>query len=78
MIADLSSLIAECAPNIGPTTLMAIIKTESGGNPYAINDNTIRVTKQPKSYPEAVQVATERINRGHSVDMGLAQINSKI
>lgn len=77
MIADLPSLIAECAPNIGPTTLMAIIKTESGGNPYAINDNTIRVTKQPKSYPEAVQVATERINRGHSVDMGLAQINSK-
>lgn len=77
MIADLPSLMAECAPNVGPTTLMAIIKTESGGNPYAINDNTIRVTKQPKSYQEAVQVATDRINRGHSVDMGLAQINSK-
>jgi len=74
---DLPSLIAECAPNVGPATMMAIIKTESGGSAYAINDNTLRVPKQPKSYAEAVAMATDRINKGHSIDMGLAQINSK-
>lgn len=67
----------QCAPQVSTVTMAAIIRQESGGNPHAINDNTVRLPVSPKSKEEAVSIATQRINAGHSVDMGLAQINSK-
>lgn len=69
--------MVQCAPQISPVTMAAIVRQESGGNPFAINDNTVRLPASPKSKEEAISVATQRINAGHSVDMGLAQINSK-
>jgi type IV secretion system protein VirB1 len=77
MIVDFPTLASECAPNVGITTLKAIVLTESGGNPFAINDNTQRLARQPKNKAEAVELATALVQAGHSVDMGLAQINSK-
>lgn len=77
MIADLSVLVQQCAPNVGQTTMMAIIRTESGGNPWAIGDNTSKLIRQPSTKEEAVAVAKALIGLGHNIDMGLGQINSK-
>jgi type IV secretion system protein VirB1 len=53
-----------------------IIQVESGGNPFAIGDNTARESYFPASKTEAVQLAEYLLSKGHSIDMGLMQINS--
>lgn len=56
---------------------MAIVKVESGGNPFAINVNgSRRLARQPKSKGEALAWSEWLINRGYSIDMGLTQVNS--
>lgn len=69
--------IAACAPEIGQPTLAAIVQVESRGYPWAINDNQSKRSVRPRSYGEAVRIATKLIKQGHSVDIGLAQINSR-
>ncbi len=58
--------------------MAAIIKVESGGNPWAIGDNTAggRVSPTPRSIDEAAAKALDLLRQGHSLDLGLAQINS--
>lgn len=57
--------------------MMAIVKVESGGNPFAINVNSSRrLARQPKSKAEALAWSEWLINRGYSIDMGLTQVNS--
>lgn len=73
----LSSLAAQCGPSAAPITTMAIIRTESGGNPYAIGDNSTRKSHYPASKKEAVQLARSLLSRGHNLDLGLMQINSR-
>ena len=70
-------LIHLCAPDIAPVTIAAIIQQESGGNPLLLHDNTTRLTLRPKTFAEAAKLAQALIQSGHSVDIGLAQINSK-
>lgn len=70
-------LLLACAPDVDPVTMSAIIKQESGGRPWVINDNNGRRSYRLNSKAEAVLKATELISAGHSIDMGLAQINSK-
>ncbi|GAB1394082.1 hypothetical protein MASR1M60_22460 [Rhodocyclaceae bacterium] len=57
--------------------MAAIVKQESGGQPWTINDNNGKRSYRLGSKTEAVLKATELISAGHSVDMGLVQINSK-
>lgn len=75
---DLDTLIQQCASGVAPSTMAAIIKVESGGNPWAIGDNTAggRVSPAPRNINEAATKALELIKLGHSLDLGLAQINS--
>lgn len=70
-------LLLACAPAVDPVTMSAIVKQESGGHPWSINDNNGKRSYRLKSKDEAVLKATELISAGHSIDMGLAQINSK-
>jgi type IV secretion system protein VirB1 len=56
--------------------MRAIVMVESGGNPYAIGDNTARRSYSPRSYQEALATAKTLIAQGHSVDLGLGQVNS--
>lgn len=75
------ALIAACAPNVAPSTIQAIIKVESGGNPLAVNVNKRGVVAYPlnqkiKSIVEAVNAAKKAIAVGHTVDMGYMQVNS--
>ena len=56
---------------------MAIVKVESGGNPFALNVNgPRRLARQPASKAEALAWSEWLISRGYSIDMGLAQVNS--
>lgn len=67
-----------CAPTVAPPTLAAIIRVESGGNPFALGVNgSIAKRPHPKSAAEAAQWAHDYINLGYSVDLGLMQINSR-
>ena len=74
----LEALIMQCAPDVAPTTMMAIIKVESNGNPWVIGNNTLKssIKPTPKTKEEAVNAAKYYLSLGHSLDLGLAQINS--
>lgn len=77
MLIDLPMLIQQCAPGVGQITMQAIIRTESGGHPWAIGDNAAALARQPATKDEAVATAKTLIAQGHSVDLGLGQINSR-
>jgi type IV secretion system protein VirB1 len=57
--------------------MAAIVKQESGGRPWVINNNTTKKSSFFDSMAEAVAAARAAIDNGESIDMGLAQINSK-
>lgn len=78
-MSGLDALILQCAPDVAHSTMAAIVRVESGGHPWAIGDNTAKkaVKPTPANYEEAVVVAKQLIGAGHSIDIGLAQINSK-
>lgn len=75
----LEALIMQCAPDVAPSTMMAIITVESKGNPWVIGNNTLKapIKPAPKSKEDAIRVAKYYLSLGHSLDLGLAQINSK-
>ncbi len=70
-------LITRCAPGVNPATMAAIVKVESGGNRFAINDNTTGSRYYPRSLTEAASILTRLVAAGHQVDAGLAQIDSE-
>lgn len=76
MLLDLTALMHQCAPAVGITTMRAIIRTESGGEPWIIGDNTDGRVYRFASKAAATSSATALIASGHSLDLGLGQINS--
>jgi type IV secretion system protein VirB1 len=66
-----------CAPTVDPVTMAAVVKQESGGQPWVVNNNTTRKSMAFTSKASAVAAAMAAVGRGESVDMGLAQINNK-
>jgi type IV secretion system protein VirB1 len=56
--------------------LASIARTESAFEPLSINDNTTGVNGAPASRDIAIQIASKLIEAGHSVDIGIMQINS--
>lgn len=71
------AMVAECSPNMHPAIVQAIVKTESNYNPFAIGVNrSNRLTRQPKSFGEAVLIAKRLLSQGVNIDLGLGQINS--
>ena len=83
MIPGLEQLFLDCAPQVSPVTLRAIVRVESGGNPWALhvndpqrNKGAPRLPGQPGSKAEAIRWAETLIAAGHSVDLGLMQVNS--
>jgi type IV secretion system protein VirB1 len=72
----LAAQIARCTPNVGPRTMAAIVKVESGGDPFAIGDNTTMRSYHPREQAEAEALARRLIGAGHSVDLGIAQIDN--
>jgi type IV secretion system protein VirB1 len=72
----LALLLERCAPSVAPSTMAAIISVESAGNPLAIHDNTSGRSFAPADRATAGRWAETLIARGHSVDLGLGQVNS--
>ena len=72
----LAALIAHCAPNVAPATMTAIVKVESGGDPLAIGDNTAGRSYYPRDRASAESLARRLLEAGHSIDAGIAQIDS--
>ena len=72
----LAGALHACAPAASPDTMAAIIAVESGGWPYAINDNTVRRSYRPRSRVEAIAIAKAALRAHHSVDIGIAQVNN--
>jgi type IV secretion system protein VirB1 len=72
----LAAALQQCAPNVGARTMAAIVQVESGGNPYAMHDNTSGRSYFPAEKSDAVALANALLAQGHSVDLGISQINS--
>ena len=71
-----SSLCVQCGPEVNPATTQAIIEIESRGDPLAIHDNDTGKSYKPPSREGAVRIASQLLKQGHSLDLGLMQINS--
>ncbi|VWB70370.1 lytic transglycosylase [Burkholderia pseudomultivorans] len=76
-VAGFAQLARACAPNVDPETLAALVRTESGFNPYAIGVVGAHLTRQPASLDEARATARELAARGFSYSVGLAQVNER-
>ncbi|RZS76860.1 type IV secretion system protein VirB1 [Phyllobacterium myrsinacearum] len=70
------ALAGKCAPSVSSATLAAIAKVESGFDPLAIHDNSTRKAVAASDELDAVDVIGRLLKEGHSVDVGLMQINS--
>lgn len=75
-VAIAGQLAARCAPEVAPGTLVSIAGTESGFNTLAIHDNTAGRNYAPASRGAALNLARALMAAGHSIDLGLTQINS--
>jgi type IV secretion system protein VirB1 len=75
--AAIIALASQCAPNVAPQTILAIVQTESRGRPFAVNVNGAAQPAAPTSAASAVATAQRYITAGYSVDLGLGQINSR-
>lgn len=64
-----------CAPSVHPTTLKAVVSTESSWNPYAIGVVAGRLERQPRSLDEAIATARELERQGFNFSLGLGQVN---
>ena len=73
------ALLQQCAPEVAPVTMAAVVQTESGGWPWAIDVNglpgggSMRFNDQQA----AIAATTRYIRMGYKVDMGLAQVDSE-
>ncbi len=73
----LTPYLHHCAPEIAPATLSAIVQVESGGDPWALWDNTARRGYRPASRRQAERILRVLMGEGHQVDVGLAQVDTE-
>jgi type IV secretion system protein VirB1 len=88
---ELRSLAASCATAVHPDTVEAIVRTESAYHPYALSINypqkeatnsgysrsQIVLARQPQTLQEALSWTQWLLSNGHSVSIGLMQINTQ-
>ena len=75
-MTSFNQLALSCAPGVELPTLRAVAAVESHFNPLAVRDNTAHESLIPQTLPAAATLARTRVKMGHSVDIGLMQINS--
>lgn len=69
-----NDLAKQCAKEVHPATLQALVRVESGFNPYAIGVVKDSV-EQPTTLEEAVLAAQKLQAQGKNFSLGLGQIN---
>jgi type IV secretion system protein VirB1 len=75
MPVDFNTLAQQCAPAVHASSLQAIVRTESGFNPYAIGVVGGRLMRQPANRDEAIATARALEAGGWNYSMGLGQVN---
>jgi type IV secretion system protein VirB1 len=75
MPVDFNTLAQQCAPAVHASTLQAIVRTESGFQPYAIGVVGGRLVRQPHSRDEAVATVKALDAAGWNYSVGLSQVN---
>lgn len=73
----LLDLSRKCAPQVAPTTMVTLIRTESKGNPLALGLNGARLRFQPRSESQAIAWVRYLDKHNYNYDVGLGQVNSK-
>jgi type IV secretion system protein VirB1 len=68
-------LAADHAPAVAPETVATFAQAESRLDPLAVHDNTTGRSHAPRTVAEAVVLARTLLAKGHSLDLGLLQIN---
>ena len=74
--ADFARLAARCAPGVPVWVLRGVARTESDFHPWMLHDNSTRASDSPASLAAAEAEAAAWMAEGHSVDLGLMQINT--
>ncbi len=74
---SLAALLSSCSSSVAPDTMRAIVTVESGGHPTAVHDNDSGASYLPHDRAAATRIAEALITKGHSVDLGLGQVNSR-
>lgn len=74
--ASFLALALQCAPQVAPDTMLAIAAHESALRPNIIANNSTKERAEGATPAAAAEKASAWIVQGHSVDMGLMQINS--
>ena len=75
-MSDFTAMANRCGPSVDKTTLASVAATESGFETLSVHDNTTG-SSATMDGPEQGAAAVKRlIDRGHSLDVGLMQINS--
>jgi type IV secretion system protein VirB1 len=72
---DFITLAQQCAPQVSLSTMEAIVRTESGFNPFAIGIVHGELLRQPASEAEAIATAQALVASGWNFSVGLAQVN---
>lgn len=75
-LSAFTDVARRCGSSVAAHTLAAIAKTESGFRTLVVNDNTTHRSATYATVDIAEGVANRLIAGGHSVDVGLMQINS--
>lgn len=71
-----AALMDQCAPQVSPVLMHALVRAESGGRPLAIGmDQPHVAVKQPETVQEAVASAKALAAAGRKFSVGLAQIH---
>ncbi|MHB0888060.1 lytic transglycosylase domain-containing protein [Acidithiobacillus sp.] len=73
----LPALIQQCAPQVAPATMAAVVRVESGGNPLAMWNDTTRSLVIPGNRQQAIAYLRRAMASGQRVDVGLAQVDTE-
>lgn len=72
---DFIALSQQCAPDVHPHTMAALMRVESSYNPYAIGVVGGKLERQPKNKEEAIATAYSLEKAGYNFSMGVGQVN---
>ncbi|OCX76231.1 hypothetical protein A6M27_02895 [Acidithiobacillus thiooxidans] len=71
-------LVTQCAPFVAPSTMSAIVRVESGGNPLVILDNTTGRDYYPQTVQQGAAIIRHLLSIGHTqIDVGIAQVDTE-
>lgn len=76
VVVDTIALLEQCAPQVAPALMGALVRRESAWRPLAIGmDGEQEPVRQPRTLTEAVEQARSLSSKGRGFSVGLAQIH---